>query len=741
MRISELDLPEGVAQVLAEEGIEELYPPQAQAAPLALDGKNIMLAIPTASGKSLIAYLAALKHVLERGGKVLYIVPLRALASEKYEDLKRFEKLGVKVEMSSGDLDSPDPQLDNFDVVVATSEKADSLLRHQGHWLRHITLVVADEVHLLHDPGRGPTLEVTLAKFRRFNPDLQVIALSATIGNSKEVADWLSAEHVSSTWRPTPLKEGVFYDDKVHFTDNTSLEVVGGKDPVWALIRDSIKNGGQCLVFVNTRKSTETLATRYAPLMREVMPERILEGEESIIEDQGEPTTVGRRLSGCVRKGIAFHNAGLSNEQRRFVEANFKRGNIKCIVATPTLAAGINLPARRVIIRDLHRFENGGNVSIPVLEIKQMCGRAGRPRYDPYGEAILLAKDVDEGRFLMENYLLNTAEDIYSKLGSEPVLRSHILATIATGTASSRDSLMDFMNSTFFAHQTTMAGLEDAADNVLDFLEREGMVRSEREHLQATFFGRRVSDLYIDPLTAVKLRDALKAFKPGSSHFGLLHAVCSTPDMMTMYLKRSDYEWVEEVLLLREKDLLIEPPEDLTELDFYLAELKTACSLDDWIQEMEEDDILKKYTMGPGDLRNKVDVGEWLVYSMRELSNIFNKDAYPMLTELMIRIRYGVKPELLDLVRLRGVGRARARSLFNHGVRDVEQVRNVDVVRLARIPRIGDAIAKNLKDQVTAGKLSRLAKEERVEAQAEEVKKEMKQEKTRESKQRSLLDF
>ncbi|OPX58752.1 MAG: putative ski2-type helicase [Methanomassiliicoccales archaeon PtaB.Bin134] len=208
-----------------------------------------------------------------------------------------------------------------------------------------------------------------------------------------------------------------------------------------------------------------------------------------------------------------------------------------------------------------------------------------------------------------------------------------------------------------------------------------------------------------------------------------------------MYLKRSDYEWVEEVLLLREKDLLIEPPEDLTELDFYLAELKTACSLDDWIQEMEEDDILKKYTMGPGDLRNKVDVGEWLVYSMRELSNIFNKDAYPMLTELMIRIRYGVKPELLDLVRLRGIGRARARSLFNHGVRDVEQVRNVDVARLARIPRIGDAIARNLKDQVTAGKLSRLAKEERVEAQAEEVKKEMKQEKTRESKQRSLLDF
>ncbi len=741
MKISELDLPEGVAQVLKEDGIEELYPPQAMAAPLALEGRNIMLAIPTASGKSLIAYLAALKHVLERGGKVLYIVPLRALASEKYEELKRFEKLGLKVEMSSGDLDSPDPQLDKFDIVVATSEKADSLLRHQGHWLHHISLVVADEVHLLHDPGRGPTLEITLAKFRRFNPGLQVIALSATIGNSKEVADWLDAEHVSSTWRPTPLKEGVYYDDKVHFTDNSSLPIAGGKDPVWALIRDSIKTGGQCLVFVNTRKSTETLATRYAPFMKEVMAEKVLEGEDRIIEDQGEPTTVGRRLSGCVRKGIAFHHAGLSNEQRRFVESNFKKGNIKCIVATPTLAAGINLPARRVIIRDLHRFENGGNVSIPVLEIKQMCGRAGRPRYDPYGEAILLAKDVEEGQFLMENYLLNKAEDIYSKLGSEPVLRSHILATVATGTASSRDSLMDFLNSTFFAHQTTMVGLEDAADNVLEFLEKEGMVRTEHDHLQATFFGRRVSDLYIDPLTAVKLRDALKAFKPESSYFGLLHAVCSSPDMLTMYLKRSDYDWVEEVLLQREEDLLIAPPEDLTEYEFYLAELKTACTLDDWVQEMEEDELLKKYGMGPGDLRSKVDVGEWLIYSMRELSNIFNKDAYPMLTELMTRIRYGVRPDVLDLVRLRGVGRARARSLFSHGVREVAQVRDVDIVRLARIPRIGDALAKSLKEQVTSGRLSHERPEQHDEEAVQAPQAEVQKEETKGPKQRSLLDF
>ncbi len=742
LRVDELELPKGVAEVLKEEGIVELHPPQAKAVPLALDGRNLMLAIPTASGKSLVAYLAALKHVLDLGGKVLYIVPLRALAAEKYDDLKRFEKLGVKVGVSSGDLDSPDPQLDKFDIIVATSEKADSLLRHQGNWLQHISLVVADEVHLIHDPGRGPTLEITLAKFRRFNPSLQVIALSATIKNSKEVADWLQAENIASTWRPTPLKEGVYTDGVVHFTNNTKRKVPMRKDPVWSLVSDSVVEGGQCLVFVNTRKSAEGLASKFAPWMKELVPEQKFDVDEDLAEDQGEPTTVGKRLRGCVKQGVAFHHAGLTNEQRRFVESNFKKGKIKCIVATPTLAAGINLPARRVIIRDVYRYEDGGNVAIPVLEIKQMCGRAGRPKYDPYGEAILLAKDEEDMHFLMENYLLNDSEDIYSKLGSEPVLRSHVLALVATGTATSRDSLMDFLNSTFFAHQTTMTGLEEAADNVLEFLENEEMVWTDRDRLKPTFFGRRVSDLYIDPLTAVKLRDALKEFKPDSSYFGLLHAVCSTPDIMTMYLKRADYEWVEQVMMTREEDLLLKPPEDLDQYEFYLSELKTACCLDDWVQEMEEDELLHKYGMGPGDLRSKVEAGEWLIYSMRELANIFNKDAYPKLTELMIRIKYGVRPDLLDLVRLKGVGRARARSMYNHGVRNAEDIRNVDIIKLARMPKIGDHLAKALKDQVGAPKMAKLPEKSAEQAEAvKEAKEEMKKEEHKDRGQRSLLDF
>jgi len=694
MRVDELSLPEGVAEILAREGIEDLYPPQQRAVPAALEGKNLVVAAPTASGKSLIAYLAALKHALERGGKVLYIVPLKALATEKQEDLERFGELGMRVALSVGDYDTPDPRLEDFDVIVATSEKADSLLRHRSGWLSRISLVVADEIHLIHDPGRGPTLEVTLAKFRKFNPRLQVIALSATIKNASALAEWLDAELVDDDWRPVKLKEGIYLEGRIHFTDNTSREIERVQDPVWSLIRDVVQEGGQCLVFVNTRRSTESLATKYAKRMGELVGRDVDTGE------MDEETTMARKLKSCVSMGMAFHNAGLTSEQRRGVEHAFKKGDIKCIVATPTLAAGINLPARRVVVRDVHRFEGGyGYASIPVLEIKQMCGRAGRPRYDPWGEAVLLAKNEEEMMFLMDSYLLNETEEIYSKLGSEPAMRSHVLATIATGTADSRDSLLQFLGTTFFAHQTELYHLEDSMDRVLEFLYEEDMIRGE-EQITTTFFGKRVSDLYIDPLSAVLMRDALRVMKGEEQTLGVLHAICSVPDMLSMYLRRGEYERMEEVLMAREGEMLLGPPEDPTDYEFFLSDLKTAIVLEDWIEEKDEDSILKHYNIGPGDLRNKVETADWLLYSMREMANIFNKDAYPVVTEIISRVRYGVRRELLPLTALKGVGRSRGRSLFGRGLRNATELRGADLSKLSRVPGIGQALAIKIKEQV-----------------------------------------
>ncbi|MEE9163332.1 MAG: DEAD/DEAH box helicase [Thermoplasmata archaeon] len=696
MRLSELDIDPRVRRIIEDQGITELYPPQEKAIGPALAGENLVLAIPTASGKSLIAYLALLKAVLN-GGKALYIVPLRALATEKYDDLKRFEELGIRVALSMGDYDSDEPTLVSYDVIIATSEKADSLLRHRTHWLKQLSVVVADEVHLINDPGRGPTLEVTLAKLRQVNPRAQVIALSATIANSAELAGWLEARHIVSDWRPVPLKEGVYFDGGITWSDLSHHLIVPDGDDIPALVRDTLREGGQCLLFVNTRASTETLARKLRPAVQPYLhrDEVALLSKQaaSMTGRQEEPTSLANRLARNLKAGSAFHNAGLTNPQRKTVEDLFREGALKVIVATPSLAMGLNLPARRVIIRDVRRYEpNYGYNFIPVLEVKQMAGRAGRPQYDEFGEAILLARYEEDISELMDNYILAGPEAIESKLGSEPALRMHLLAAIATGHVQTETELRAFMERTFYAYQRDVALMEEAIESVLRFLEEEEMTRRE-ETLKPTLFGRRTSDLYVDPLSAVVLRDALKSETAGEN-FSYLHAVAATPDMPTLYLGRKDYAWVEEKAAT--EAYFIEPDDE----EFLLSEVKTASLLEDWMEEVPEDDITKKFRVGPGDIRRMVQMGEWLLYAMHELGRLFNKKRLRPLARLMARMGYGVKEELLDLVSLRGVGRVRARALFRRGIKTKEDIRTMEINELARIPTIGPGIAKGILAQL-----------------------------------------
>ncbi|MCK5289844.1 MAG: DEAD/DEAH box helicase, partial [Candidatus Aenigmarchaeota archaeon] len=199
-----------VIDVIKEkEGISSLFPPQADAVRSGyLDGKNMLLTIPTSSGKTLVAELAALKTVLEKKKKVLYLVPLKALAMEKFNDFKdKYESLGVKTAVSIGNFDGKDQWLKDFDIIVTSVEKADSLLRHKAEWFSDIGLVIADEIHLLDDSSRGPTLEIVLTRIGEIS-DAQVVGLSATINNRKELAEWLSSVLVESDFRPTVLYEG-----------------------------------------------------------------------------------------------------------------------------------------------------------------------------------------------------------------------------------------------------------------------------------------------------------------------------------------------------------------------------------------------------------------------------------------------------------------------------------------------------------------------------------------------------
>ncbi len=199
-------------------GITELRPAQEKSINAGLlEGKNLLVCTPTASGKTLIAELAAVSSILNGEGKAIYIVPLKALASEKYKDFKKRYGSLMKVALSIGDIDSSDSYLADYDFIICTAEKLDSLLRHHSPWIKSVKVVIVDEVHLLNDPGRGPTLEILITILKQMLPRMQLIALSATIGNAEELAEWLSAELVTDFWRPVKLHQGIYLNGGIEF--------------------------------------------------------------------------------------------------------------------------------------------------------------------------------------------------------------------------------------------------------------------------------------------------------------------------------------------------------------------------------------------------------------------------------------------------------------------------------------------------------------------------------------------
>jgi helicase len=179
--------------------------------------KNLLICTPTASGKTLVAELAIMNAIFHDKGKCVYVVPLKALANEKYEHFK--ETHSFKTAITSGDIDSDDSYLDRYDLIITTSEKFDSLIRHKTPWLKKVKVVIIDEIHLLNDADRGPTLEVLITILKRVLKNLQVIGLSATIGNPSELAKWLDAELILDEWRPVKLKKGIYRDGEIEFID------------------------------------------------------------------------------------------------------------------------------------------------------------------------------------------------------------------------------------------------------------------------------------------------------------------------------------------------------------------------------------------------------------------------------------------------------------------------------------------------------------------------------------------
>ena len=376
------------------------------------------------------------------------------------------------------------------------------------------------------------------------------------------------------------------------------------------------------------------------------------------------------------------------------------------LTATPTLAFGVNLPARTVVIQDYRRYEAGyGYYPIAVLEYKQMAGRAGRPKYDKVGEAILIAKTADEADYLMDSYILARPERIWSRLAVEKIIRGHVLATVASDFAKTENGIYDFFGKTFYAYQYDVKAIKSIIAKILKYLYDEEMLELAGENIYATKFGKRVSELYIDPVSAVVIRDALRQKPAYLTELSLLHLIAHTPDMGPV-MRPYSHELDEMAVLMEEhrEEFFVEVPnewDDHIAYEEFLGEVKTAIVLKSWIEETNEDTLIERFRVQPGDLYRTIENAKWLLHATHELATLLgNKMVLPLASELIERVSKGIKKELLPIVKLEGVGRVRGRIIYNAGYKTIEDIKHAALDDLTNLPLIGPRLAKRIKEQV-----------------------------------------
>ncbi len=691
-----------------------LYPPQELALSKGvMNGNNILVTTPTSSGKTLIGLMGMI-NILNKRKKVVYLTPLKALAAEKFNEFKIIKNLScfknrkINIAISTGDYDSSGTELIDKDIIILTNEKMDSILRHDSSWIFDVGLFIIDEIHLLTERERGPTLEIILTKIKLMQQKPQIIGISATISNSNEIADWLKCEPIQSKWRPTELIEGVYNYGKVTMSNGTTFEIdnIGVADNstggILSLAMNSITNdGGQSLVFAETRKRAVSLAKKTSDIVPKLLDKASKLSAQKIgveILKQGDDTELNRTLSNIVTKGVGFHHAGLGLKSRQIVEDAFRKGTIKILFATPTLAAGVNLPARRVVITSIFRYdyEYGGNVPLSILQYKQLCGRAGRPAYDKYGEAIIIADSRTNPEDLYNHFVLGEPEPIVSQLMNETALRVHVLGVIASRPKILKSELLYFFEETFLSKNHRNESISFEIDSLLHYLHDEGLIIMRNELLMATRFGKRISLLYIDPKTGIHFKKNLDFYNSNKFDDGInfLHWICDSYDFYPkLTLRQNEVEYFERMFEKYELG-----SHGLSNYDYTL---KNLIILLEWIDESSEANLNEKFGVEPGDLYRMVETTYWLSYCLYEIAKLIGrKDLLLEIAKLRLRIKHGIKSELIPLIQLEGIGRIRARALYKAGITNVTDMDKISESKLGSISKIGVKLAKKLKNQI-----------------------------------------
>ncbi|MFP3130993.1 MAG: DEAD/DEAH box helicase [Nitrososphaeria archaeon] len=692
MLIEDLRIPSLIKERLISKGYLKLWPPQEKAVQSGLlEGKNLLIVTPTASGKTLIALLATAKTVIDRGKKVIYITPLKALASEKYEEFKEFFE-GVYLEkgkplsvgISTGDDFNLDPSyLSRYNVIITTNERLDSIIRHKVKWLEKVGLFVFDEVHLLDDDTRGGTLEFVLTEIASWFSNVQVLALSATVKNYNEIASWLGMNTVYDEWRPVTLVEGVAYDDKLVYKDG-QVDIIERKGTLLQdVVYNELKEGGQCLVFAETRKKALELAKALAYVSRKFSQVPL----EQTYPEEEEDTTLTKTLRSLIPLGVAFHHAGLPASYRKLVERLFRENKLKVICSTPTLAAGVNLPARTVVINSVYRYNYEGREPIKVIEYKQMAGRAGRPKYDKIGKCIILAQDEYQVDIYLDRYISGEPEPITSKLLLKGT-SSMVLALISVLGYATAEEIKEFFRKTLYYKQK--GTLDFQISEALSFLSKNGFIMlTKNGKYRTTPLGDLTAKVYILPQTAlsfIKVADELKKWKDLT--LPLLCLLASSEDIEPKLSSRKKDEV--ELAQLLNANFELEPffDEDCS--------ARTFLALYGWVNELSEQELLDRFGVEPGDLYRIIESSRWIVYSYSKLARIvgMSGEAFDL---PFIRIYKGVREDVASIASLSGIGRKRARALFEAGYHNILELSQAKEAELAsKVKGISSVTAKKI---------------------------------------------
>ena len=648
------------------------------------DKSNYIISIPTASGKTVLGILPALKTILN-GGKAIYAAPLLSIQNEKVKEFKAFEEHGIKVGKHPS----------NSDLSVMVFESFDALTRFSWNVLREVDTLIIDEFHMIGEYSRGPTLESAITRAKIINPSLRIIALSATLKNIDEIEQWLDGKTVEHDYRPVPLNKEVL-DAEMFNTKNKN-------DVIVKIVEKAIEDNSQALSFVSTRRFTESLATYVAKKIDKKTTKEQKQNFKQVADKLLEvpkkkgslPTTTCLKLAEAAEKGVVFHHAGLFNEQKEIIEDEFRNGNILMITATPSLMYGVNLPSKYVVIRDHTRWTSNGPASIPVFDYEQMSGRAGRPQYDDVGYSYLVAKTMDEAFDLEARYVNGEIELTNSKLiDNKDAIYKQIIAQIASSLSKNLDDLNDFFGKTLYGFQMknnpsmsmfAQDSLNWELESALEFLLQNGIIRATPEGLKTTDFGNLIAKSNYAVETAVKIKEyvsTMEKLNPAE----MIYALAETPDLPLISFKGR-----------KSKD----PVRDkLSECGLFAVDIgnpeATAVSLIEWIDERNEYEIENAYNVYSASTRRSAYEASRLVkFAKNTLEVLGNYSNLKDMDYLSARLYYGVKEDIIPLVvGVKRLGRKRARLLMKTFGDNLSEASEKD---LQKVEGIGPKLAGKVK--------------------------------------------